>query len=72
MGLTHQQRCEGAALLSPAEAVLTGRSAATMLGVELARPTDPVEFVVDERYRFGPIRGITVKRTALARTDWRD
>jgi hypothetical protein len=43
-----------------------------MLGVELARPTDPVEFVVDERYRFGPIRGITVKRTALARTDWRD
>jgi AbiEi antitoxin C-terminal domain len=72
MGLTHEQRCEGAALLAPAEAVLTGRSAATMLGVELARPTDPVEFVVDERYRFGPIRGITVKRTALARTDWQD
>ncbi|HEX4103774.1 MAG TPA: hypothetical protein VHY21_25080 [Pseudonocardiaceae bacterium] len=59
MGFTHQQRCEGAALLAPPQAVLTGRSAATMLGVELARPADPVEFVVDERYRFGPIRGIT-------------
>ena len=58
-GLTHQQRCEGAALLAPPEAVLTGRSAATVLGVELARAADPVEFAVDERYRFGPIRGIT-------------
>jgi hypothetical protein len=53
MRFTHQMRCEGAALLAPPEAVLTGRSAATVLGVELARPTDPVEFVVDERYRFG-------------------
>lgn len=70
--LTHQRRCEGAALLAPPEAVLTGRSAATMRGVELARPADPVEFVVDERYRFGPIRGIIVKRTALNSTDWQD
>ena len=67
---THQRRCEGAALLAPPEAVLTGRSAATVLGVELARPADPVEFVVDERYRFGPIRGIVVKRTGLTRRDW--
>jgi hypothetical protein len=72
MRFTHQQRCEGAALLAPPEAVLTGRSAATVLGVELARPTDPVEFVVDERYRFGPIRGIAVKRTALTKSDWQD
>ncbi|MGH3981475.1 MAG: endonuclease domain-containing protein [Pseudonocardiaceae bacterium] len=69
---THQRRCEGAALLAPPEAVLTGRSAATVLGVELARSTDPVEFVVDERYRFGPIRGITVKRTTLTTADWHD
>jgi very-short-patch-repair endonuclease len=72
MVLTHQQRCEGAALLVPPEAVLTGRSAATVLGVELARRTDPVEFVVDERYRFGPIRGVTVKRTAVSGADWQD
>ncbi|MGH3755971.1 MAG: endonuclease domain-containing protein [Pseudonocardiaceae bacterium] len=72
MRFTHEQRCEGAALLAPPEAVLTGRSAATVLGVELAGPTDPVEFVVDERYRFGPIRGIAVKRTPLTREDWQD
>ncbi|MGH3874759.1 MAG: type IV toxin-antitoxin system AbiEi family antitoxin [Pseudonocardiaceae bacterium] len=72
MRLTHQQRCAGAALLAPPEAVLTGRSAATVLGVELARPTDPVEFVVDERYRFGPIRGIVVKRTVLTGADWQE
>lgn len=70
--LTHQRRCEGAALLTPPEAVLTGRSAATVLGVGLARPADPVEFVVDERYRFGPIRGIVVKRTGLTSADWQD
>lgn len=70
--LTHQARCEAAALLTPPEAVLTGRSAATVLGAELARPADPVEFVVDERYRFGPIRGITVKRTALSSADWQN
>lgn len=72
MRFTHEQRCEGAALLAPPEAVLTGRSAATVLGVELARPADPVEFVVDERYRFGPIRGIVIKRTPLTREDWQD
>ena len=70
--LTHQRRCEGAALLAPPEAVLTGRSAATMLGVELARLADPVEFVVEERYRFGPIRGIVTKRTSLTSRDWQD
>jgi hypothetical protein len=72
MRSTHQRRCEGAAFLAPPEAVLTGRSAATVLGVELAAPTDPVEFVVNERYRFGPIRGISVKRTVLTSADWQD
>lgn len=72
MECTHQQRCEEAALLAPPEAVLTGRSAASVLGVGLARPLDPVEFVVDERYRFGPIRGIAGRRTTLIRSDWRN
>jgi very-short-patch-repair endonuclease len=70
--LTHERRCEGAALIAPPEAVLTGRSAATVLGVELARSADPVEFVVDERFRFGPSRGIVVKRTALTSVDWHE
>jgi very-short-patch-repair endonuclease len=69
---THTRWCEGAALIAPPQAVLTGRSAATVLGIELARPSDPVEFVVDEPYRFGPIRGIAIKRTALSSKDWHD
>lgn len=63
--VTHELRCRGAALLVPEEAVLTGRSAATLMGVELAKPYDPVEFVVSEKHRFGPIAGIKVRRTEV-------
>jgi hypothetical protein len=63
--VTHELRCRGAALIVPKEAVLTGRSAATVLGVELAKPNDPVEFVVPEKHRFGPVDGIHVRRTAV-------
>lgn len=73
--VTHELRCRGAALLVPQEAVLTGRSAATLMGVELARPYDPVEFVVPEMHRFGPIVGIKVRRTEITKeesTPWRN
>jgi len=63
--VTHELRCRGAALLVPEQAVLTGRSAATLMGVELAKPYDPVEFVVPEKHRFGPIVGIKVRRTEV-------
>ena len=63
--VTHELRCRGAALIVPEEAVLTGRSAATVLGIELAQPLDPVEFVVPEKFRFGPIVGIKVRRTEV-------
>ncbi|RSN57029.1 hypothetical protein DMH01_26545 [Amycolatopsis sp. WAC 04182] len=63
--VTHELRCRGAALLAPPEAVLTGRSAATVQGVELAKPNDPVEMVVPEKQRFGPIVGIKVRRTEV-------
>ncbi|WP_181777251.1 endonuclease domain-containing protein [Amycolatopsis pittospori] len=63
--VTHELRCRGAALLAPAEAVLTGRSAATVHGVELAKPNDPVEMIVPEKQRFGPIVGIKVRRTEV-------
>src|SRR5690606_38481539 len=69
--VTHELRCRGAALIVPKQAVLTGRSAATVLGVELAKPYDPVEFVVPEQYRFGPIQGIHVRRTAIRTTESR-
>lgn len=60
-------------MIVPPEAVLTGRSAATVQGVELAGPNDPVEFVVPEGHRFGPIRGLRVRRTEVTRsesTEW--
>ena len=63
--VTHVLRCRGAALIAPPDAVLTGRSAASVHGVELAKPYDPVEFVVPERARFGPIQGIRVRRTEV-------
>ncbi|MGW4826463.1 endonuclease domain-containing protein [Amycolatopsis japonica] len=63
--VTHELRCRGAALLAPPEAVLTGRSAATVHGVELANPNDPVEMIVPEKNRFGPIVGIKVRRTEV-------
>ncbi len=63
--VTHELRCRGAALLAPPEAVLTGRSAATVQGVELAKPGDPVEMIVPEKHRFGPIDGIKIRRTEV-------
>lgn len=73
--VTHELRCRAAALIVPKDAVLTGRSAATVLGVDLAKPHDPVEFVVPEASRFGPISGIRVRRTAVKRKEsrpWHD
>ncbi|QWF81468.1 endonuclease domain-containing protein [Amycolatopsis sp. CA-230715] len=69
--VTHELRCRAAALIVPAQAVLTGRSAATVHGVALANPYDPVEFVVPEKHRFGPIAGIKVRRTAVTPTESR-
>ncbi|PRX43970.1 hypothetical protein B0I33_113136 [Prauserella shujinwangii] len=69
--VTHELRCRGAALIAPKEAVLTGRSAATVRGVELAQPYDPVEIVVPEEHRFGPLKGIQIRRTAVKRRESR-
>lgn len=63
--VTHELRCRGAALIAPPGAVLTGRSAATIRGVPLAKAHDPVEFVVPDKHRFGPIQGIHVRRTEI-------
>ncbi len=46
----------------PDGAAFTGRSAATIRGVALARPWDPIEVVVAEHDRFGPLRGFQVRR----------
>jgi very-short-patch-repair endonuclease len=41
--LTHELKCRAAALVLPPGAAITGRSAATLRGVSLAKPGDPVE-----------------------------
>ncbi|TLW93792.1 hypothetical protein FFT09_10555 [Saccharomonospora piscinae] len=71
LAVTHELRCRGAALIAPEQAVLTGRSAATVMGVPLAQPHDLVEFVVPEKYRFGPIKGIHVRRTSIKQEESR-
>lgn len=62
---SHSTQCLGASLIAPPNAVLTGCSAATVLGLELARPADPVEFVVPEHARFLAQRGMHVRRTTV-------
>lgn len=64
--VTHELLCQGAGLLCPAEAAITGRSGLAALGVDLTRPGDPVEVVVPEWGRFGPVRGITVRLATYA------
>lgn len=69
----HVVRSYGAALIAHPGAVLTGRSAAALYGVDLTNANDPVEFVTNEPDRFGPIRGIRVHRGPVKpfeRTDW--
>lgn len=61
--VTHELRCAAAALALPTEAVITGRSAATLRGVALARAADPVEIVVPEAVQVNRRAGIDVRRT---------
>lgn len=67
--LTHELRCECAALLLPPHAVITGRSAAALHGVPLALPEDPIEVVagLETRLFAGPESACAVARCALMR-----
>ncbi len=60
---THELRCAGAALALHPEAVITGRSAATLRGVPLARAKDPIELVVPEAVRVFRRTGLDIRRT---------
>lgn len=73
--LTYPLKCEAATLMLPRTAVLTGRSAAAVRGMVLPRVDEPVEVVVNEHERFGPVAGLRIRRTALPPADslpWRD
>jgi very-short-patch-repair endonuclease len=60
--LTHELRCECAALALPADAVITGRSAATLRGVQLALPGDPVEVIAGLQTRLFRRAGVDLRR----------
>lgn len=60
---SHELRCAGAELVLPEQAVLTGRSAATLRGTALARAKDPVEVIVPESVRVFRRAGLDIRRT---------
>lgn len=62
---SHELRCEAAAVALHSDAVITGRSAATLRGVRLARAKDPVELVVPEAVRVFRRAGLDIRRTDL-------
>jgi very-short-patch-repair endonuclease len=63
-------RISAAALLIPASAVFSGRTAAYLHGAtELAEIGDPVEVSVPSGVRFGPLVGLTVRQVGLAVDD---
>jgi very-short-patch-repair endonuclease len=73
MPVTHPVCCEGIALALPAASVITGRSAATLRGIPLARATDPVEIVAPLETQIARRSGVDVRRTDVAsheKTQW--
>jgi very-short-patch-repair endonuclease len=69
---THETAIAGAALIVPPTAVFAGRSAAYLLGAEsLAEAATPVEVIVPEADRFGPVTGLRIRRTAVPDHDVR-
>ncbi|MGH4011081.1 MAG: endonuclease domain-containing protein [Pseudonocardiaceae bacterium] len=62
---THELYCIGAGLALPPSAVVTGRSAATLRGVALARAQDPVEVLVPLEARVIRGSGLAVRRTVV-------
>jgi len=63
---THAVRCHGAVLLAPADAVISGASAAVFHGVEYAvGDHDPIDFTVSTKTRYGPVKGLAVHTVDL-------
>jgi hypothetical protein len=63
--LTHQRRARAVANLLLPGAVVSGRSAAVLWGVDLATADDPVECTLAPARRAGAVRGVRVTRRRL-------
>jgi very-short-patch-repair endonuclease len=68
--VTHEIRCRGATLFLPPDAVITGRSAATVRGAPLAKPDDLVEVIAPLERRIGRPDGIDLRRNVIAAGEW--
>ena len=68
--VTHEVRCRGATLLLPVDAVITGRSAATVRGASLARADDPVEIIAPPARRIARRAGFDLRRNQIAVDEW--
>ncbi|WP_177226951.1 DUF559 domain-containing protein [Saccharopolyspora shandongensis] len=71
--VTHALRCLAAALVLPRQSIITGRSAATLRGVPLARTYDRVEVLVSgQKYmnRRAGLRCWSVKSSPFERVEW--
>jgi very-short-patch-repair endonuclease len=67
--ITHHRRARAVGRLLIPGAVLSGRSAAVLWGVDLAGPDDPVECTLDPATRAGAVRGVRVTRRHLPDED---
>ncbi|MBY3555651.1 endonuclease domain-containing protein [Modestobacter lapidis] len=66
----HRLRLAGAALLVPPDAVVSGRSAAYLLGLrEAVDEASPVEVTIRPGCRFGPVAGLRVRRAPVPAAD---
>lgn len=65
----HLLRCHGVALLGEGKLVLTGRSAATVRGISLARDDDPVAVIVREGSRVNRRAGLDVRGVRMSERD---
>jgi very-short-patch-repair endonuclease len=61
---TYRLRILGAALILPPDAVVTGRTAAHLWGVERCDPDDPIEVLCQRQ--FGPVNGFSIRVGPLA------
>ena len=66
---THELHCRAAALVGDGQLVLTGRSAATVRGVDLARADDPVDVIALHGHHVNRRPGLAVRNVRIARAD---
>ena len=68
--VTHELHCRGVALALQPDAVISGRSAATVRGVRLCWAEDPVNVIAPPEMRLGHRKGLDVRRTKIEPADW--